>query len=705
MKVIKRDGRKEPFQVKKIIRAVQNAYDACDTNMSSEVREALETLFTEGKDLSIEEIQDKVEEVLMQENTELAKSFIIYRYKHKRVRDFVRRKIEFIENYKKSSNTANATIDDNSNVSSKNIGILNAEIHKEDNINISRGMVMAKLRELYPDFNAKQYIKDLENHIIYKHDESSFAGAVSPYTYSPKEVVEVKYGKNHWMVALDTLYDLIDYSEELLDAENEVYAKFPEGLFIKDNNNWTNVTRVIKKRRHRDLVRVKTSFGEDLVVTDNHPLIISDNINETVEAKDSYGHKQLRVNPNLIFDGNTLIDLSLIVPYTIKYKNYILQQTGSNAPYYSCKRYLNMDRKFGYFVGFFIGDGHYDNTKECISFTQKDKETLNYLAELIYTIAGVSSIIEYKRDKTNCWRMYTNSKALFFLFKYYFKIKDFAQNKNLPINLLEFNPNFAKGIIEGLIDSDGTVQNNGSGISIRLSSREGINQLTTLLRYFRFGVANTTQSSIFSNNTGYKTNYTIWGVSFNNTVGAEKLDFSSKWRSSINRELNNHIKYKEGWVNIDSVTKIENTSFLNQCDYIYDITTDSHTFLSNNLLVHNCCSITMYPFLTDGIKGIGGLSAKPKNLDSFCGMYVNLIFAVASQFAGAVATSEFLLYFDYFCKKEWGEDYWKFPDRKIKTWSGSEHYTVLDEIQQKWQQVIYSINQPAASRGMQSASI
>ena len=62
-----------------------------------------------------------------------------------------------------------------------------------------------------------------------------------------------------------------------------------------------------------------------------------------------------------------------------------------------------------------------------------------------------------------------------------------------------------------------------------------------------------------------------------------------------------------------------------------------------------CCSITMYPFLLNGIKGIGGLSAAPKNLDSFCGMYINLIFATSAMFAVAVATSEFLLYFTYFC--------------------------------------------------------
>ena len=110
----------------------------------------------------------------------VAKEFILYRNKKRQIRDWVKNKEEFIEKYKRSTNTANSTVDDNSNVASKNIGVLNAEIHKGDNINVSRGMVTHKLKELFPDFNAKQYVKDLKSHIIYKHDESSFSGAIAP---------------------------------------------------------------------------------------------------------------------------------------------------------------------------------------------------------------------------------------------------------------------------------------------------------------------------------------------------------------------------------------------------------------------------------------------------------------------------------------------------------------------------------------------
>ena len=117
-----------------------------------------------------------------------------------------------------------------------------------------------------------------------------------------------------------------------------------------------------------------------------------------------------------------------------------------------------------------------------------------------------------------------------------------------------------------------------------------------------------------------------------------------------------------------------------------------------------CASITMYPFLTDGIKKLGGLSAKPKNLDSFCGIYCNLVFNVSSQLAGACATPEFLLYFTYFCKKEWGEDFWKNPD-KVIGFSQNKEKTIMTEIKQKWQQVIYTLSQPAGARNGQSPFI
>lgn len=186
--IIKRDGTKEPFESEKIYKALFKAFIACGYPKNEVTKKAITKILKHIDEKSmetVEDIQDKVENLLMDNYYyDVAKAYIIYREKHTQLRIFTEHKINFIQKYKKSDNTANSTVDDNSNVNGKNIGILNAEIHKEDNIQISRRMVISKLRELFPDFDASNYQKDLNHHIIYKHDESSFAGAIAPYCTS-----------------------------------------------------------------------------------------------------------------------------------------------------------------------------------------------------------------------------------------------------------------------------------------------------------------------------------------------------------------------------------------------------------------------------------------------------------------------------------------------------------------------------------------
>ena len=193
LRVIKRNGTLEDFNIDKIKAAIKAAFvsykDYDDKtpyiNIDDKIIDNIANDIPIWDKIPIEIIQDEIIEVLTNyDYPEIAKNYTIYRYTHKRARDFVAKKKKFIEQYKNSRNTADATIDDNSNVGGKNIGILNAEGHKEENILVSRGMITDKLRELYPDFDHKQYIKDLMSHIIYKHDESSFMGPIAPYCVS-----------------------------------------------------------------------------------------------------------------------------------------------------------------------------------------------------------------------------------------------------------------------------------------------------------------------------------------------------------------------------------------------------------------------------------------------------------------------------------------------------------------------------------------
>lgn len=185
MQIIKRDGIKEEVKPQKIKIAVSKAFKANGYELDEKLLDEITNSVKLWDDITIEDIQEEVIEILRDYGyDDVADSYLIYKYKHDQARKMVKSKKEFIKKYKESSNTANATIDDNSNVRGKNIGILNAEGHKEENVLVNRGMIMDKLKELFPEFNAKQYVDDLNNHIIYKHDESTFMGAIAPYCCS-----------------------------------------------------------------------------------------------------------------------------------------------------------------------------------------------------------------------------------------------------------------------------------------------------------------------------------------------------------------------------------------------------------------------------------------------------------------------------------------------------------------------------------------
>ena len=114
-----------------------------------------------------------------------------------------------------------------------------------------------------------------------------------------------------------------------------------------------------------------------------------------------------------------------------------------------------------------------------------------------------------------------------------------------------------------------------------------------------------------------------------------------------------------------------------------------------------CVAVSLYPFLLDGLKKLGGTSGAPKHANSFVGGLCNLIFLIAGQFAGAVAVPEFLPYLDHFLRLDYGNDYIYHLDEPV--WKiGNNNFTVRHMIEDLFQEFVYCVNQPAAARGYQS---
>ena len=161
-----------------------------------------------------------------------------------------------------------------------------------------------------------------------------------------------------------------------------------------------------------------------------------------------------------------------------------------------------------------------------------------------------------------------------------------------------------------------------------------------------------------------------------------------------NRETNIRIWY-------DKIKELYGKDLAEQ--FLMDIDTILYPHdLSSQIGMPYCVAITLYPFLKNGIKDIGGLSAAPKNIDSFCGLFVNLVFAIAAQYKGACATPGMLLCMDYFLRKEWGDNYYMKPETIITSEHCLRQMTIQKQIHQYFQQICYSLMQPSGSRGNQA---
>ena len=182
MKVLKRTkkgktSQLEEFDLNKIINAVKKAYASQGREPDEEVLKELTYIpsYHEGASaVGVTTIQTEVEKILMDlAPYDVAKAYIIYRNKHEESR-FIRERIDYMSNYADSDDNAasSSETDPNANVTQKNVANLDGEVYKTKNRIIQRQRMKDELNVLYPEV-AKQYEIDVENHIIYPHDEAS----------------------------------------------------------------------------------------------------------------------------------------------------------------------------------------------------------------------------------------------------------------------------------------------------------------------------------------------------------------------------------------------------------------------------------------------------------------------------------------------------------------------------------------------------
>ena len=174
MQVVKRDGSLEEFSYNKIKAAILKAFDSCCPVEDTEFIDNMITEMDVWDGITIEEIQDIVIETLRDFGfDDVAGAYASYRNEQSHYRELLA-KVSYQDKYVSSTENAatSSETDGNANVVSKNVATLESEDRKRENREIQRYRMKKQLKKMFPEV-ASQYVKDLNSHIIYTHDEAS----------------------------------------------------------------------------------------------------------------------------------------------------------------------------------------------------------------------------------------------------------------------------------------------------------------------------------------------------------------------------------------------------------------------------------------------------------------------------------------------------------------------------------------------------
>ena len=184
--IVKRNGTRAVFSIDKIKNAIAKAFLSVGSFASQEVMTAVLSRLNISNGMSVEEVQNQVEMALMAEQYyAVAKSFMLYRQSHSEDRE-TRDKLEFLIDYCEATNAATGSkFDANANVEKKNIATLIGELPKPNFIRLNRRLLTDRLKDMYGKELSDKYLSLLNQHVIYKNDETSLANYCASITMYP----------------------------------------------------------------------------------------------------------------------------------------------------------------------------------------------------------------------------------------------------------------------------------------------------------------------------------------------------------------------------------------------------------------------------------------------------------------------------------------------------------------------------------------
>lgn len=653
--VIKRDGRRVPFDRKRIENAIYAAARAVGNGEGRQWAETLSWAVTgileerfgqEGHIPHVEEIQDIVEEVLIKSgHPQIAKAYILYRQKRAEARAAEQMLLDTTQLVDDYLDQTDWRVSENSNM---NYSLQGLNFYLASSI-----AARYWLHKIYPPEVQRAHIEG-DFHI---HD----LGMLSSYTYYGKEVVILKDRRGLHLTSFEQAYAGCPEPEMCLNEADDAFAKYPQDCFVLDKDGWTRVVRLVRKRKDRPMRFIKNRGGRSVIVTDNHPMItgngerLAADVRPHIDALYTMDLRLLLSEENLF--SETEIDLlselqgaaissigrDLIYFNGVPIAEIDIDQAGEGVIHtytQTIPRRLRLTADFGYFVGFALAEGYlsYDTkASRTVSITQKDPDALHAINRALIAL-GIPGCIVRRSDAV--YELQVKNVFLRFLFEHVFRIQPGARHKSLPVRTLHYNTDFVQGMLAGVIDGDGSITGNDSSVAIRVSSRTLLEQMACVLHLLGATPRDRNIEGVGTCRT-YKgrvivQRFPLYGLSFRKTAGLALP--SSLFQSAAVSARAWQDETRNAW---HAVLNNEPTEIPD--GEIYDITTESGTLIVNGMWNHNCTGWDLQDLL---IRGFGGVPAKiesrpPRHLRTALGQLVNFFYTVQGEVAGAVAVSNF----------------------------------------------------------------
>ena len=677
------DGTLEEYNVEKVFNDIVESYKSINEAVDEHlIRNVIESLFV-YENMTSAEIRRLIEEALMSVNKKVARAYISKYDTINSDKEYKRKKSDYIKNYIEASNAATGSkFDANANVSSKNVVTMGTELYKEENIKENRYLLYDRIKMMYSKKLADRYIYDLETHRIYKHDETAIPGM--PYCVAITMYPFLEDGLTGLGGQSKAPTDLKSYCGEFINLVYSVSSQFAGACMYKDQELFikNKKTGLTKKITSKELVNEKLfgnvgkfsnfqgdweyAYVDDLCVAEDGKFV---DVNKVYRRKYNGDIYIIKTK-----DGRTAY-VSKDHKFKVFYRGRILEVKAEDLVINDTV-FVNKDFSFivddtvddykrGWIKGIICGDGCIKSENEVRLSLHKDQL---YYGDIFnkYSLSLYNNSLTTIREDSRGGNYFEYSKYN----------KEFYQNVccdiigkstyDKHIDVDNKSVDFLLGFIDGLLCADGSYTKS-KGVTISLTNEKLINNVADIIHMMGY---ERPTINLIPGKGNRKDSYTLYirstFLKYLKHTHLKKLELDNVGDSRMNEisiygstALKNTKTNKRNlWsgshrsenYNLDVIESIE--KFHNDDDYVYEIETDTHWYNCGGFITHNC------------------------------------------------ATPEFLMYFDYFVRKDYGDDYLLHLNDKVEL--NAKGRTLEQVIENGFQQVVHSMNMPAGNRGYQT---